>query len=743
MNAQNADRLYDLLPVVHRLRDADRGYPLRALLQVISEQVTIVDADIRQLYDNGFIETCQDWVVPYIGDLVGYTSLYETGEPGGVQNSRAASRERILISRREVANTVRFRRRKGTLALLEDLAAAVAGWPARAVEFYRLLSYFQNLNYLNLDRGCTVDLRDGDALDDLGSAFDEVAHVVDVRDSNARHFPEFYNIPSVGVFVWRLKAYSVTQAPAFCEDESPNCFRFSVLGNDTALFNRSQAGVSHPPGKLSVPTRITRRGLKRFEADEASERETSGLPYYYGEGKSFAIWTGFPRTPVPVSKIVVADLTDWTYQPHDDEVAVDPELGRIAFPPGQARRQNVWVSYHYGFSSEIGGGEYDRELSQPASYSLYLVGEGESFKQINDALKRWQSETPANAVIEITDSRVYVEPIDITLKAGQTLQLRAANRKRPVIRLLNWQTSAPDDLTVTGSASLDGEAAAAAPQGVSSKPSSWFTLNGIVVTGRGVQILGDVAGVVIRHCTLVPGWGLDCNCEPLRSSEPSLELDNAPECVRIEHSIIGAIRVNHDEVHEDPCRIYISDSIVDAINPGQIAIGAPGKLCAYSILTIQRCTVFGRVQTHAIELAENSIFMGVMRDCRRQIGCMRFCYVTPGSRTPRRFECQPDLVEQAVIAQAKKDNLPTGQQKLLLAQERMRVEPEFNSIRYGMPTYCQLSDLCASEITSGADDQSEMGVFHDLYQPQRAANLRARLNEYTPAGMNPGIVFAS
>jgi len=60
-----------------------------------------------------------------------------------------------------------------------------------------------------------------------------------------------------------------------------------------------------------------------------------------------------------------------------------------------------------------------------------------------------------------------------------------------------------------------------------------------------------------------------------------------------------------------------------------------------------------------------------------------------------------------------------------------------------MPTYCQLSDLCAPEIAQGADDQSEMGAFHDRYQPQRAANLRTRLNEYTPAGMTAGIIFAS
>jgi len=455
MSAQNADRLYDLLPAVHRLRDADRGYPLRALLQVISEQVDLVDADIARLYENWFIETCQDWVVPYIGDVVRYTPLYEVGEPSGVQKARAAAREGILIPRREVANTVRFRRRKGTVAVLEDLASAVAGWPARAVEFYRLLSFTQNINYLQMDRGRTVDIRDGDALDDLGSAFEEVAHLVDVRCINARHFPEFYNIPNVGVFVWRLKTYSITQAPAFYDDSSPNCFYFSVLGNDTPLYNLSQRTTAHPPGKLNLPSPITRRGLERYEHSEASETETSGLPYYYGDGRSFEIWTGSPRTLVDPSSIVVADLTDWTYRPLPGQVAVDPQLGRIAFPPTQTRRQGLWVSYNYAFSADIGGGEYDRPLSQPAVYSLYLVGEGETFTRINDALTRWQTDNPTDAVIEITDSGVYVEPINITLKPGQTLQLRAANRKRPVIRLLNWQTSAPDDLTITGLASVD------------------------------------------------------------------------------------------------------------------------------------------------------------------------------------------------------------------------------------------------------------------------------------------------
>jgi hypothetical protein len=735
MSTTNQNRLYDLLPAVYQLRDADKGYPLRALLQIISEQVNNIDADISQLYENWFVETCQDWVVPYIGDLVGYTPLYDIGQSVGVRDARAQLPERILIPRSEVANTVRFRRRKGTIAVLDDLANAVAGWPARAVEFYRLLSFTQNINYLRMHRGRTVDIRHGAALDELGTAFDRIAHIADVRCIGARHFPEFYNIPSVGVFVWRLKTYSVTQAPASCDEgEGPNCFEFSVLGNDTALYNKSQATSAYPPGVLNLPTPITRRGLERFENGEDNCKVSSGIPYYYGEGKSFAIWTGSPQKLVDPASLVVADLTDWTYRPLPGQVAVDPVLGRIAFPPTQTRRTGVWVSYNYAFSADMGGGEYQRTLSQPATYNLYLVGEQEGFTRINDALTRWQSDNPTNAVIEITDSGVYVEPLSINLNPGQSLQLRAASGKRPVIRLLNWQTSAPDNLTINGNANTDEPNA---------EPTSWFTLDGIVVTGRGVQVQGAVGGVTVRHSTLVPGWGMDCNCEPSRPTDPSLELDQAPNCLRVEHSIIGSIQVNRDEVREDPCRIYISDSILDATSTSAIALGAPEKLCAFSILDIQRCTVFGQVQTHSITLAENCIFMGVIRDCRRQQGCMRFCYATPGSRTPKRFECQPDLVERAVLSLAQQDNLSTAERSLLLAQERTRVIPEFNSIRYGTPTYCQLSDQCATEITSGADDESEMGVFHDLYQPQREANLRARLNEYTPAGISVGIIFAS
>ncbi len=77
-----------------------------------------------------------------------------------------------------------------------------------------------------------------------------------------------------------------------------------------------------------------------------------------------------------------------------------------------------------------------------------------------------------------------------------------------------------------------------------------------------------------------------------------------------------------------------------------------------------------------------------------------------------------------------------------VADERRRVVPRFTSTRFGDPGYCQLAAGCAPEIARGADDESEMGAFHDLFTPQRETNLRARLDDSTPAGMQTGIIYA-
>jgi hypothetical protein len=75
--------------------------------------------------------------------------------------------------------------------------------------------------------------------------------------------------------------------------------------------------------------------------------------------------------------------------------------------------------------------------------------------------------------------------------------------------------------------------------------------------------------------------------------------------------------------------------------------------------------------------------------------------------------------------------------------ESARVRPHFTSVRYGNPAYAQLSGWCAPEIRRGADDESEMGAFHDLFEPQRESNLRQRLAEFSPAACDADVIFVN
>jgi hypothetical protein len=725
------DRLFDLLPVIHRQRDAAEGWPLRALLRVIAEQANLIEADIERLYENWFIETCEDWVVPYIGDLVGYRPVFDAGQPGDVTTAAGQARNKILVPRREVANTIAFRRRKSALALLELLSNQVAGWPARAVEFYRLLGWNQALNHLWLYRGRTADLRDGAALALIGGPFDTLARTVDVRRPNSARTTGRYNIPSVGLFVWRLKPYSVTRTAAYClEDIEPRFYTFSALGNDAPLFTwpTAETDPTTIAGPLNVPAPITRRALEI--RDPFPARYGRASPDYYGPDRSLAIWApgwgGVGDGPIPAERIVPSDLSQWGYSPPRDHVAVDPETGRIAFHPRQLPRKGVWVRYHYGFSDDLGGGEYERTISQPAGAVVYKVGQGDEWEwhTIREALFAWErAETPPlHAVIEIQDSGDYVEELAVRFgRQRQTLQIRAANRKRPILRLLDFKTSQPDALSVEGCSG------------------GRVTLDGLLISGRGVQVEGPLASLTIRHSTLVPGWMIGPDCEPDRGNEPSIHLFNTDARLLIDHSIVGSILITLDTVAGDPLSVRVIDSVLDATGDGREAISGPDCRLAHAIAVIERTTVFGEVLVHAVELGENSIFTGLMTVGRRQIGCLRFCYVPPGSRTPRRYRCQPD----GVIAAVHEDNDAGPARDAAEAAEVLRVRPLFDAVRYGRPDYARLALDCAPEIVRGADDESEMGVFHDLYTPQRAANLRARLDEYAPAAMDAGIIYAS
>ena len=152
------------------------------------------------------------------------------------------------------------------------------------------------------------------------------------------------------------------------------------------------------------------------------------------------------------------------------------------------------------------------------------------------------------------------------------------------------------------------------------------------------------------------------------------------------------------------------------------------------------------MRVRQIDLASEVIFDGLARAERVQVGCVRFSYVVPGSRTPRRYRCQPDLAERREIeAEEARLGVPlTDPQKQAVRDRvRRRVRPEYTSQRYGQPAYLQLSLGGPLEIATGAEDGSEMGVYAHLKQPQREANLRTRLGEYLPFGLEAGVIYVT
>ncbi len=176
---------------------------------------------------------------------------------------------------------------------------------------------------------------------------------------------------------------------------------------------------------------------------------------------------------------------------------------------------------------DFGGGEYERPDMVKAETALYRVKVDTDLPTLRTACERWASDNPASAVIELTENRVYEEPVHIELREGQSLEIRAVNGVRPVIDLLDWRASRPDALTITGAVG------------------SRITLDGVLVTGRGIDVRGAFEEIIFRHCTLVPGWSLHQDVRPRRPAEPSLSLLDASGRVRIDRCIVGGDAIHN------------------------------------------------------------------------------------------------------------------------------------------------------------------------------------------------------
>ncbi len=696
MTEQHQERLYELLPAIYRTRDAERGEPLRALLAVIQQEVDRLEADMDGLYDNWFVETAEEWLLPYLADLLG-VRMPHTVESAGVFSLRAY-----------VANTLQYRQRKGTAAVLEQLADDITGWEARVVEFYRLLATTQHLNHLRPGNVHTPNLRDTNALELLDTPFDAAAHTGEVRRIVPRQGR--YNIPNIGLFLWRLQNYPVVDGvprrlPGFAEPR----YTFSPLGIDSPLFNNPapEQQVEQIAGEINVPGMLRRRAV----ADPARQ------DHYFGAQPVIAVL----RTPsgpgakparVPADAIEVCDLADWR-QPTTPgkDVAVDPERGRLTYRAGLDVRA-LHVRYSYGFSADIGGGPYDRRnsLADPRELLLIEVAKGTTIATLQAALTAWQAAGTPPAVIRVMDNEVYGGTLDLTLPAQGRLWIEAANRRNPTVRTV-------------GNSSIRISAVAAGAA---------LTLSGLWIEGA-LEIDSDVT-LNLLDCTLVPGRSLQLDGSPRSPDRDSLRVASSAATVLIERSILGPIRMPRTSELTACDAIVLAHPAAGGPRPAisgadVVALDDPATFGPRTRLA--RATIFGAVVVTEFDVVSDVIFNDPVWSERRQTGCLRFSHVPPGSRTPRRHRCQPDLALSGI---------EDANTRSAIAR---RLRPQYASVRYGEPDFAQLNRNCATEIRSGAEDGAEMGAFQQLRQPQREANLHAALEEYLPFGLQAGLFFVT
>jgi hypothetical protein len=665
---------------IHALQDKAARGPLKGLLTAFADELAVMEENLAQLYDDSFIETCADWTIPYIGDLIGYEPLHARSQARG-------------LARAEVAHTIALRRRKGTAAVLEQLARDVTGWNARAVEYFQLLGDTQYMNHLRPRCLYAPDLRHWEPLARIGSAFESVMHTVDVRRIESRRGR--FNIPNIGIFLWRINAYSHTRSPAVSVDGRR--YLVSPLGHPLQLYTNPLAEdeITHLADPINVPDPIGRRTLADYTALYYGTRELPDPAPIDNADPSIVLYVN--GNEVLRSEVTVCNLADdgaaWAHVPPSGKYAIDPVLGRIALAADLAVPTSLQVTYHYGFSVDIGGGEYPRERTAdvPGTTILRVPNDHSTIQAALIALT-------AGGVVEITDNGRYAETLSVNVPADSTIMLRAAEQRRPTLIL-------GGEFTVTGGAN------------------SAFILEGLLVAGHRLRVAaaGGLARLRIAHATLVPGRALNAAGGAVSPGAESLLIERPSVKVEVDRTILGALRV------VDTASLSASDSIIDANASDAFAYCAPDGASPGGELSLVACTAIGKINANEMALISDSLLLAraatgdmlpPVHSVRRQTGCIRFSFLPFGSLTPRRFHCQPES-----------------------AEGESNVAPRFVSLRYGVAAYCQLSRSTPDEIRRGASDESEMGAFHMLFPAQREANLQIRLREFLRVGLSSGIFY--
>jgi hypothetical protein len=783
------ERLFDLLPSVYRVRDAGRGEPLRALLTIAGEQFEELEADIERVYDNWFIETCDEWVVPYIGDLLSVRGLISTGE--GVFSQRAF-----------VANTLAYRRGKGTKSVLEQLARDATGWPSKAVEFFELLATTRYMNHERARDVSTVEVRDPRRAELVGTPLDGEAHTADVRHVDIGRGK--FNIANLGLYLWRLHSYYTGATPvpddptepppasgAAARDVTPSGgtfgrFTFSPLGLNTPLFNvpRAETALTQLAAEANVPGALRRRPLHdELEALRQALVDDLDAPRVYFDERQpvFELdlidTAGAAPRPVPAEEVVICHLGEpgtpvaqgWHAPPSDKkyvktgtttEVArkisagVDPVSGRIAFPDG-VRPASVRVTFAYGFPGDLGGGPYSRR---------------ESLEDTTAGLAPWRVGTVSTTAA--ADPALGIPPS----ARGLVSVLPGANGSAAGRPRVLWQVGVAEDApqsepayrrTLTD-AVADWNSMPAGTAGVIALMDSRSyppNLKINVPAGSRLAIvaadwprddLGDESG----PGPLTPGRLTPDERRPhlggLIEVEGTAPANRAPGEVLLDGLLIeGGVRVLPGNLGS----LAIAHStLVPAAAKLEVQAGNAASKANGDLAVALRRSVSGPVQVAGgvgggVRVRDSIVDagggLGVQAGRTRIEGSTVFgdVDVVTLNASNSILRGSVEVVRRqtgcARFCWLPLESAVPRRFRCVPTEDDPDLAPAFSADAYGDPAYGQLASACPLEIREGGDDEGEIGAFNFLKQAQRLSNLTTRLDEYLPFGLEAGVFFVT
>ncbi|MFN8078358.1 MAG: phage tail protein [Kineosporiaceae bacterium] len=731
----SGERLLDRLPAHLRARDEQLGGLLAALADAVGGELEILERDLDTLYASWFIETCPEWVVPYLADLVGVLDL-PPELPG------------VLSRRGFVANTVAYRRRKGTVAVVEQVARDASGWPAKAVEFFRLLATTTQVNHVRVARPATASLRTPVAAAgplELGpsevaqGALDTLAHTAEVRRIASGRGR--FGIPNLAAFLFPQQVYDLGWSPATPPSTAGEGWSVHPLGLATPLFAPPvrEESIEQLAQEASLPVPLRPRRLLTVLAEARAATPGSARAHELQAALPIAVRidtaSGEGLDPL---RVRVRGLENLVREPDGTpldgwQVMIDAVTGRIhPFRDGLPDEpDSLQVRHSYGGLADVGAGSHDRTATHQAALDddpyqgdplhggpgvtrqVAVLADGAvapvlgSLAAALDAAENgWAADDPApgaSYVISIGDSARYpvaaADPADleVAVPAATRLVLVAATWRSLVVAPGETRDPVPGVYDASGlRPRLRGDL------DLTGEGGSSVVLDGLVIEGDVVVHAGDLGSLTLSGCTVAGSVRIE---DGQGGGHAGAGSDAALQ-VRVLRSQCGPIRFGRE-----PASLQLVDSTVDAGSPAPAAVAVSGAALA---LSVQGSTVLGRVLARTLE-GSNAILDGRVVIENRQVGCLRYSFAPRASRVPRRYRCSPT---------------PTA---------GPLTRPGYVSIDRGSPSYLALDPGCPAEIAEGGEGGAEMGVHHHLGRPVRVRAVARLVDAYLPVGLELGV----